>query len=361
MSKAEEDGTYRRLTVRDIASLSGVSVATVSRVLNGHPDVSPDTREKVLRYVPPQAYTGNQSARGLRGGKNGLISVIVPYVAGDYFSRIVAGAAEALTPRGARLVVEPTYHEHAREIALLARLRHTFTDGALLILPSASEAELAAVREQKVPIVVIDPAQPVPTGTGIPVVSTANLAGARSVTEHLIKGIVGQKHERIGVITGQMDGLASQQRLAGYRLALAEAGLSFDNDLIFTEDTQFRVKDGQRGASHLLALPDPPTAIFAFNDAMAIGVLHEARQRNLRIPEELAIAGFDNVQLTQYAIPRITTVEQPLEELGRHAVDLLYRVIDGSPRDETLVELSTKLIVGRSTDPHAPAKVDNWE
>lgn len=357
MSKAGEDGTRQRLTVRNIASLSGVSVATVSRVLNNHPDVSQDTREKVLRYVPTQAYAGNRSARGLRGGRTGLINVIVPYVGGEYFSRIVAGAAEALTPRGARLIIEPTYHEHARESALLARLMHTSTDGALLILPTVSEAELVSVREHKFPIVVIDPAQPVPTGKGIPVVSTANLAGARSVTQHLIN----KKHERIGVITGQIDMLASQQRLAGYRLALAEEGLLFDADLIFKEDTQFRVKDGQRGASHLLDLPYPPTAIFAFNDAMAIGVLHEARQRKLEVPKDLAIAGFDNVQLAQYAIPRITTVEQPLEELARQAVDLLYRMIEDSPLDDTLVELSTRLIVGNSTDPRAPADVDRRE
>ncbi len=358
MSKSGEDGTYQRRTIRDIASLSGVSVATVSRVLNDHPDVSPSTREKVLEHVHKQAYVTSRPARGLSSGRTGLIGLITPYLGGEYFARIVAGVAEALAPRDARLVVSPTYHEHDRELSLLSRLMHGSTDGALLILPTASQEELASVREQKYPIVVIDPAQPVPVDKGIPVVSAANLAGARSVTEHLIKG---QKHERIGVITGQMGGLATQQRLAGYRLALAEAGLPFDEELIFKEDTQFRVKDGQWGAQHLLSLPDPPTAIFAFNDAMAIGVLHEARRRSLRVPEDLAIAGFDNVELARYAIPRITTVEQPLEELGRQAVDLLYRMIEGYPYGGSLVELSTRLVVGGSTDPNAPPDMDSWE
>ncbi len=361
MSKSREDGTSHRLTIRDIASLSGVSVATVSRVLNDHPDVSPSTREKVLEHIHRQAYTTNRSVRGLSGGRTGLIGLISPYLGGEYFSRIVAGVAEALAPRDARVVVCPTYHEHDREVSLLSRLTQGSTDGVLLILPTLSGGELAAMQEQEFPIVVIDPAQPVPASTHIPVVSAANLQGAREVTKHLIKGIEGRKHERIGVITGQMGSLASQQRLAGYRLALAEEELPFDDGLIFKEDTQFRVKDGRWGAEHLLSLPDPPTAIFAFNDAMAIGVLHEARRCNLGVPEDLAIAGFDNVELARYAIPRITTVEQPLEELGRQAVDLLYRMIEGYPLDGSLVELSTRLVVGGSTDPNAAPAADIWE
>lgn len=361
MGRSGEDGVSTRPTIRDIASLSGVSVATVSRVLNDHPDVSPSTREKVLEHVQSQAYVASRPGRGPSTGRTGLIGLITPYLGGEYFSRIVVGATEALAPRDARPVVCLTYHEHDREASLLSRLMDGSTDGALLILPTLSEAELASVRERAFPIVVIDPAQTVPVGAGIPVVSAASLAGARSVTEHLIKGIEGRRHERIGVITGQMGGLASQQRLAGYRLALAEEGLPFDDDLIFKEDTQFRVKDGRWGAEYLLSLPDPPTAIFAFNDAMAVGVLHEARRRGLRVPEDLAIAGFDNVQIARCAIPRITTVEQPLEELGRQAVDLLYRMIEGYPLDGSLVELSTTLIVGGSTDPSVLPDMDSWD
>ncbi len=332
-------------------------------MLNDHPDVSPGTREKVLEHVQRQAYEARRPARGSSGGRTGLIGLAVPYLGGEYFSRIVAGAAEALAPRDARPVVAPTYHERDREVSFLSRLMDGSADGALLILPESSERELASVRSQKFPIVVIDPAQPVPTSIGIPVVSAANLQGAREVTEHLIGGIEGRRHERIGVITGQMGSLASKQRLAGYRLALAEAGIPFDDALIFKEDTTFRVRDGRRGADHLLSLPDPPTAIFAFNDAMAVGVLHEARQRQppLLVPKELAIAGFDNVEIARYAIPRITTVEQPLEELGRQAVDLLYRMIGGYPLDGSLVELSTRLVVGGSTDPNAPPATDIWE
>ncbi len=361
MGRLGADPTRRRLTIKEISELSGVSVATVSRVLNDHPDVSPGTREKVLEHVQRQAYEARRPARGSSGGRTGLIGLTTPYLGSEYFSRIVVGAAEALAPRDARLVVAPTYHERDREVSFLSRLMDGSADGALLILPALSEGDLAAARGRGFPLAVIDPARSVSADTGIPVVSAASLAGARSVTEHLIRGIEGRRHERIGVITGQMGSLASQQRLAGYRLALAEAGIPFDDALIFKEDTTFRVRDGRRGADHLLSLPDPPTAIFAFNDAMAVGVLHEAWRRSLRVPQDLAIAGFDNVELARYAIPRITTVEQPLEELGRQAVDLLYRMIEGYPLDGSLVELSTRLVVGGSTDPNAPPATDIWE
>ncbi len=361
MSEPHADPTNQRLTIRDIASRSGVSVATVSRVLNDHPDVAPGTRELVLRHARQHSYVTNRSARSSSGGRTVLVGLITPYLGGEYFSRIVAGVAESLAQRDARLVVGSTYHEHDREASFLSRLMQGSIDGALLILPTLFDEELVAARKQEFPIVVIDPAHPVPPGARIPVVSAANLQGAREVTEHLIRGIEGRRHERIGVITGQMGSLASRQRLAGYHLALAEERLLFDDGLIFKKDTQFRVKDGRRGAEHLLSLPDPPTAIFAFNDAMAVGVLHEARRRGLRVPEDLAIAGFDNVEIARYAIPRITTVEQPLEELGRQAVDLLYRMIEGHPLDGSLVELSTRLVVGGSTDPNAPPATDIWE
>lgn len=343
MSQPGANPTGQRLTIREIASLSGVSIATVSRVLNDHPDVSPSTREKVLRHVREHAYVTNRSAHSRSGARTGLIGLISPYLSADYFSQIMAGAAEALFARDARLVVCPTYHQPVRETSLLSRLMHGTTDGALLILPSESKEELVVAREQGFPIVVIDPFLEV--GDRIPVVSTANLAGARSITEHLIE----LGHERIGVITGQKDGFASQHRLDGYRLALAKADLPFSSDLIYDHDTEFRFGDGVEGARHLLSLPNPPTAIFALNDAMAVGVLHAARDRGLEVPGDLSVAGFDDVELAQVAIPALTTVRQPLQELGRVAVDLLYRLIDGHSLDETRVELSTELVVRNST------------
>ena len=348
----ELDSIYRNPTIKDIASLSGVSIATVSRVLNNRPDVSARTRENVLEHVRRQSYVANQSARSLSAGKTGLIGLVSPYLDGEYFSKIIDGAAEASYARDARLVVSSTHHRHDREVSVLSRLMRGATDGALLILPGEFDAGPAVTDKAMYPIVVIDPVHPTPPHNGVPVVSTANLAGARSIVEHL----TGLNHTRIGVITGRRDGLASEQRLSGYRLALAEASAPFDPDLVFDHDTAFRFDDGVRGAEYLLSLPDRPTAIFAFNDAMAVGVLHVAQRLGLRVPQDLSVAGYDNVELARYAIPTITTVAQPLQEVGRVAVDLLYRMIEGRPVDSMVVELSTTLVVGGSTDVRPAAR-----
>ncbi len=320
-----------------------ISNATISRVLNEHPDVSASTREMVLRYIQDHSSDTDRSARGPSYGRTGLIGLITPYLAGEYFARIVSGAAEALFERDARLVVCPTHHEHSREISLLERLKHGAVDGALLILPSESEQELASVREQGFPIVIIDPAQPV--GASVPVVSTDNFDGAKGITEYLIE----KGHKHIGVITGQMDRVASQQRLEGYLWALSKAKLPYIPDLVcqYNAEGQFNrfgFEDGKYGAGQLLNRRDRPTAIFAFNDPMAIGAMHAAWDLGLSVPEDLSVVGFDDVEVAETARPGLTTVRQPLQELGPVAVDLLYRLIAGHKLDKMRVELSTEII-----------------
>jgi LacI family transcriptional regulator len=332
-----------RAAIRDIAALAGVSVATVSRVLNGRPDVSPATRETVLRYIRELGYVSNRHARALAGGRTGLIGLTVPHVGGHFFGEIVAGAAEALYERDARLVVCPTRHEHERELSLLERLMHGTTDGALLILPSESRDELAGLRQQGYPFVVIDPALPV--DDGIPVVAATNWAGARMATEHLIA----LGHERIGLITGPPTWCASIDRLAGYHSALLAARRPILPELVCEGD--FTIASGYHGAQHLLALPQPPTAIFASDDDMAIGVLRAARERGLTVPRDLSLVGFDDVEPALIASPALTTVRQPLQEMGRVGAALLYRLLDGQPLDATRVELSTRLVVRASTAP----------
>jgi LacI family transcriptional regulator len=332
-----------RVAIQDIAALAGVSVATVSRVLNGRPDVSPATRERVLRHIREWGYVSNRNARALASGRTGLIGLTVPYVGGHFFAEIVAGAAETLYERDARLVVCPTRHEHEREISLLERLMHGTTDGALLVLPSESPDELETLHQQGYPFVVIDPALPI--DDGIPVVAAANWAGARMATEHLIA----LGHERIGVITGPPTWCASVDRLAGYHSALLAARCPIRPDLVCAGD--FTIASGHRAAHHLLALPDAPTAIFALDDDMAIGVLRAARERAVQVPRDLSVVGFDDVEPALIASPTLTTVRQPLQEMGRVGATLLYRLLDGQPLDATRVELSTRLVVRESTAP----------
>src|SRR5437870_9222586 len=186
----------QRLTIRQIADLAGVSIATVSRVLNGRGDVSPETRELVSRVIREHGYTANRSARGLSAGRTGLVGVLVPLVYPAYFSAILSGAAEALLEQDLRVVLSPTGHQHDREVSLLDRLMHGLTDGALIVLPEESSEELERFLDQGYRFVVIDPR--LPLDERIPSVSAAHTSGAHLAMAHLLE----LGHRRIASITG---------------------------------------------------------------------------------------------------------------------------------------------------------------
>jgi LacI family transcriptional regulator, galactose operon repressor len=332
-----------RLTIRDIARLAGVSVATVSRVVNDRPDVSTETRNEVLRVMRTHGFTTNRSARALSGRRTGLIGFTLPFIEESYFMEILSGAAEALYEQDKRLVLCPTHHEHAREVTLLERLMGGTTDGAIILLPEESSGELRRLAEQGYPFVVADPRQPL--DDGIPAVSASHLPGARAATEHLL----GLGHRRVGMIAGTPGWLATEERVQGYRMALAAAGIPFAPELVVGED--FRTQTGFTAGGLLLDLDDPPTAIFASNDNLAVGVMRAVLARGLRVPQDVSVVGFDDTEIAANVLPPLTTVRQPLAELGRTAVSLLNRLIDGQRIEALRVELATRLIVRDSTAP----------
>src|SRR4051794_39202481 len=222
-SQREHNGARRsRATIRDIADAAGVSIATVSRVLNDRPDVSPETRETVLKVVREHGFTTNRSARALSAGRTGLVGVTVPNIHAEYFAVIVSGAAEALYEQDMRIVLCPTEHEHEREVSLLDRLMHGTTDGALLVLPEETSDELENLLNHGYRFVVVDPLQPL--NRRIPAVSAANSSGANQAVRHLLD----LGHRRIGAITGPPGWLAPQERRDGYHAALASAGIMPD-------------------------------------------------------------------------------------------------------------------------------------
>ncbi len=332
-----------RATIRDIADLAGVSIATVSRVLNDRPDVAAGTRETVLQVVREHGFSTNRGARGLSSGRTGMIGLTLPLVADAYFGPMLSGAAEALHESDMRIVLAPTLHEHDREVSLLERLMRGTTDGAILMLPEESAEELRSVQQQGFPFVVVDPREPPPDG--IPCVAAMHAAGAKQATEHLLA----LGHRRIGAIAGMPGWYATEERLNGFRAALAASGILLDPELVVYSD--WRIERGTEAARQLLALSDPPTAIFGFNDNVAVGALHAARERNLRVPEDLSIVGFDDTEHAVIVTPRLTSVRQPLAEMGRTGVSLLIRLIDGQRVDALRMELSTKLVVRESTAP----------
>jgi len=347
-----------RVTIRQVAALAGVSISTVSRVLNGRSDVSDETRLVVERVARSHGYDTRRAVAGEpsrpqselfdRAGKHlsGLVCVTVTTSGTAYFSTILAGVTEALAERDMWALVCPTQQEHDREVSLLERLMGAETAiGALLILPEESPDELRGLKKDGLCFVVVDPLTDL--GTDIPAVSAANASGAHQATAHLLE----LGHRRIGVITGPRHGVASRARLQGHYAALAEAGVMPDPRLEMEAD--FLVPGGAAGAGVLLGLADPPTAIFAFNDPMAVGALNAARARGLRIPEDLSVVGFDDTAEAEAAYPGLTTVHQPLKELGRMAVSLLVRLMDEHQFEPLHVELATRLVVRSSTAPPA--------
>ena len=332
-----------KLTIKEIADLAGVSIATVSRVVNGHSDVSTETREAVQRVIREHGYTANRSARALSGGRTGLVGVTVPRVQPSYFSSIIDGAAEALEEQDSRIVLCPTKHEHELEVSLLDRLMHGTTDGALLVLPEETNEELNVLLHHGYRFVVVDPRKPV--DERIPAVSAANSAGATKATRYLL----GLGHRRIAAITGPAGWLASEERRRGYHAALVDAGVMPEAELEI--ESNFLLGGGVEAAAKLLDREDRPTAIFAFSDNLAIGALQAAHARELRVPEDLSIVGFDDTIEAAIVTPALTTVRQPLAEMGRMAVSLLTRLLENQRFEALHVELATRLVVRDSTAP----------
>jgi LacI family transcriptional regulator len=218
--------------------------------------------------------------------------------------------------------------------------------GAIIVLPPEPSEQLVELRVRGFPFVVVDPRAPMPRD--IAAVSAAHFAGARSITRHLVD----LGHRRVGVIAGPHNWLASDARLAGHTSALANVGVLPDPELIRSGEATAQF--GYHAAGELLDLPRRPTALIGFNDKVAVGALAAATRRGLRVPEELSIAGFDDIDLAQATRPLLTTVRQPLQEMGRLAVSLLVRLMDRQRLDALHVELATELVVRDSTGPAPP-------
>jgi LacI family transcriptional regulator len=325
-------------TIRAIAAEAGVSIATVSRVMNGQTHVAEETRQLVHRALARLGAPPPPPSRASRGA----VYVRCPYVLTDYFGTIVSAVAETLDLHGRRLILGAG-DTASRMNALAALPDDPEIAGAILILPPESGEQLRALQARKFPFVVVDPR----TSAGdIASVSAAHFSGARNVTTHLVE----LGHRRIGLIGGPQEWLASDARIAGHVSALATAGILSSPELL-VRNIEPVTDWGYDSALRLLDLPAPPTAIVAFNDKSAVGALRAAHERGLRVPEDLSITGFDDVYLSLSTLPMLTTVRQPLEEMGRMAVTLLMRLLEGHTTESLHVELATHLIVRGSTGP----------
>jgi LacI family transcriptional regulator len=336
----------QRVTVRDLAAATGVSIATVSRVLNNADHVAPHTRELVQRAADRLS----DQALGPRAAPArvtpGPVYLRCPYLLTDYFGLIVSSIAETLELHGRPVLLNAG--EAAQQAAVLPALpSRPGISGAILVLPPEPSEQLVDLRARGFPFVVVDPRAPMPRD--IAAVSAAHFAGARSISTHLAD----LGHRRIGVIAGPHNWLASDARLAGHASALANAGVLPDPGLVRSGEPTAQF--GYHAAGELLDLPQLPTALIGFNDKVAVGALAAAAQRGLRVPEDLSVAGFDDIDLAQATRPLLTTVRQPLQEMGRLAVSLLIRLMERQRLDALHVELATELVVRDSTGPASPS------
>ncbi|MEU8248834.1 substrate-binding domain-containing protein [Nonomuraea sp. NPDC048916] len=331
----------RRATLATVAASAGVSVATVSKVLNGRSDVAPATRSLVQSLLQQHDYVA-PSPRRAEVGALATVEVQFDTDFNAYSTEIIQGAVEAGAEVEVGVVV--SIRKGADRTAAWARDLVAAGRRALIAVTSElTSGQLAALSRAHLPLVVIDPLN-LPRARVTSVGST-NFAGGLAATQHLLS----LGHRRIAYIGGPATAACNQARLHGYRAAMEAEGVPVLPDHVRTG--HFRYHDGVEGGAALLDLPQAPTAIFAGSDETALGVIEAARARGLRIPEDLSVAGFDDTQIARMASPPLTTVRQPLREMGRVALRTALRLAAGEQIDSHHVELATELVVRGSTAP----------
>jgi len=323
-----------RVTITDVARTAGVSVATVSKVINGRYGVAAKTSQRVQQVIDELGYESSLVARSLRSHRTNVIGILVAEFE-PFSTEILKGTSQAITGTGYELLAYSGSGRPGEDVGwerrYLSRLGGTLIDGAILVTPTVVDTG------GTVPVVAIDPhAGP----ADMPTVDADNLTGAVLATEHLLS----LGHRRIGFLGGRPDLESARLREEGYRRALASAGIAVDPALMRIGGYLRQV--AREPARELLTLPDRPTAIFAANDLSAVGTMDVAAELGLRIPEDLSVVGFDNIPESALTQPPLTTVSQPMQEMGSHAVNLLVRLMNGAAEDGrgTHLRLPTALV-----------------
>jgi LacI family transcriptional regulator len=324
----------------EIAAAAGVSVPTVSKVVNGRPDVAPSTRRTIEDLLLEHGYS---SPRSRPGERVGLIDLVFVDLGSPWAMAILAGVEEVAYRAGTGVVVSAVHGRHRTrpDERWLEHVASRRTDGVLLILSELSSGQQARLEALGVPVVTVDPAGTPPAG--IPSVGASNWAGGLSATEHLIE----LGHRRIAVIGGPTDVLCSRARVDGYRAAMGSAGLKVPTGYVRYGD--FLSATGYRETMALLDQASPPTAIFVCADQMALGAYEALYERGMRVPEDMSIVGFDDLDEARWAIPPLTTVRQPLTEMAGMATRMLLTLIAGDELETSRVELATPLVIRAST------------
>ena len=327
-------------TMKDVARLAGVSTSTVSHVINKNRFVSEAIADKVNAAVEQLNYAPSALARSLKLNQTRTLGMLLTASSNPFYSEVVRGVERSCYERGYSLILCNTDNDAERMNRSLETLLQKRVDGLLIMCTENHRPSKEAIsRYPSLPIVMMDWS---PFDGAIDIIQDNALLGGEMATEFLIR----QGYQRIACITGPLDKTTAQERLSGYRQAMDKAGLKILAGYEVSGDFEF--EGGLAAMQELLALPEPPHAVFAGNDAMAVGVYQALYQRGLRVPDDVAVMGYDDIQLAQYMMPPLTTIHQPKDSLGELAVDaLLHRLQDPDSEPQVLV-LTPELVVRQS-------------
>lgn len=328
------------LRIREVADYAGVSPATVSRVLNNYPYIRDEVRSSVLDAIKQLGYEPNRVAQRLRATNSLLIGIVVTDITNPFFNTILASVEDVFFKKGFSVLMSNTTGDPQKELAYLSILENEDVGGLIIAPTSENVGEVAQLADAGLPIVVIDRRV---TSGNVDMVLSDNVAGARSAIEHLID----LGHQRIGHIGGPLHLTSGRERYQGYREAMQDAGLVVDLEWVRFGDHKH--ESGYKYALELLAVDPPLTALFIENNMMTLGALNAIHERHRRIPEDIAVVGFDDVPWSKSLNPPLTVVAQPMLEIGYRAASLLLERIEAPDLPSRVEVLPTNLIVRASS------------
>lgn len=327
-------------TIREVAESAGVSYATVSHVINNTRFVTKETRERVLAAMTALNYRPNTLARSLRQGKTNTIGLVLPDSANPFFAEISRSIEDEAFKRGYSVFLCNTELDTQRELFYVDVLINKQVDGIIFVAAGDQPDSLDYLLRENMPVVMIDRNLP---NVEVDVVLTDHQLGGYLATKHLIE----LGHQRIACIAGPSSITPSAERITGYQKALEEAGLPGDENLIIRGD--YHAQSGMEVTNAILNMTPRPTAIFALNDLMALGALRAASEAGYSVPKDIAVVGYDDLELSRFTSPPLTTISQPKKAISAQAVNLLVQRMSGKSQSPSCVVLPPELIVRRST------------
>ncbi|MCD5322132.1 MULTISPECIES: LacI family DNA-binding transcriptional regulator [Pontibacillus] len=327
------------VTIDDVAKRAGLSKSTVSRVINDYPHVSIKKKEKVFEAMKELGYVPNSSARSLRNKKTKMIAVLVPRIMNPFFGQLAESMEIQAAKHGYQLLICQTMYSTETELKHLELLKMRQVDGMIL---TSLENDWDVVKEYLSygPMILCNEFEEEAT---IPTVKFDQVHGGYVATKHLIR----QGHKKIAYCTGGQKSNVGQHRRRGFDLAFEEFNLNFDERYGFYD--AFSIEDGIRIFKHIHQMPDPPTAVFTGSDEVAAGIITGAKEYGVKVPESLAVIGFDNQVITKVMDPKISTVEQPIPFLAKRAVEVMLDRIHHKGKEKEVYEYPLELIIREST------------